>query len=79
MKIRSAVRTGEIPGGSYLGSCDNISYDPENRTLAADCESFNGSAIPCSLSLPYEYSDIVNCNGGLYLNDCSNYEGIWID
>ncbi len=72
MNIKTDVKIGGYPGGSYTTQeCGNISYDPTNGLLTADCEDHAGSLFHTSVIVPTKYDDIVNCSGELEINNCT--------
>lgn len=68
MKLKSSVLAGGYPLGSYVRTCDNISYS--NGILSASCRAPYGMTFGSSLKVPESYSDIVNCSGSLTLDHC---------
>ena len=74
MKIKTGVKIG-YPGGSYTQSCENISYDPTDGHLFADCEDHYGSLFRTFVHVPTNFDDIINCNGELEINECTG--SVW--
>jgi hypothetical protein len=72
MNIKTGVKIGDYPGGSYTAQeCRNIFYDSTNRLLTAECEDHAGSLFHTSVFVPTKYDDIVNCSGELEINKCT--------
>lgn len=73
MRLKSNVLAG-TPAGSYLATCRDIKYF--DGLLSARCRTRSSGPVmqwqPSILRVPETYSDIVNCDGSLTLDDCNN-------
>ncbi len=55
-----------VPKGSYLSSCGECSFDPENKYLNCDCKDSSGNYYEKkAVKVPEEYKDITNDQGQL--------------
>lgn len=79
MKLKSDLLAGELPMGSYLQSCEEITFT--DGILSASCKIENPRpGLPRRLAwqtsylrVPEKYREIANCDGTLTLGDCYTF------